>query len=98
MLVKQKRLTPAGKREVDAAKKDGRWDAAYQPQSTATVPPDLQAALDANPAAATFFATTTGSKRYAILYRVGSAKLPATRARRIAQFVEMLAEGKTPLD
>ncbi len=88
-------MRPAGLREVEAAKADGRWDAAYDGQRTATVPDDLQAALDANPRARESFATLTGANRYAILYRVQDAKRPETRARRIAQFVEMLAEGRT---
>jgi uncharacterized protein YdeI (YjbR/CyaY-like superfamily) len=88
-------MRPAGLREVEAAKADGRWDAAYDGQRTATVPDDLQASLDASPAAAARFATLGSRNRYAILYRVQDAKRPETRARRIAQFVEMLAEGRT---
>jgi Uncharacterized protein conserved in bacteria len=80
---------------VEAAKADGRWEAAYQPQSAATVPDDLQAALDAEPRARECFATLSSQNRYAILYRVHNAKRPETRARRIAQFVTILAEGKT---
>jgi uncharacterized protein YdeI (YjbR/CyaY-like superfamily) len=94
-LIAAGRMRPAGLAEVQAAKADGRWDAAYAGQRTATVPDDLQAALDANPAAAAFFATLTSQNRYAILYRVQDAKRPATRARRIAQFVAMLARGET---
>jgi uncharacterized protein YdeI (YjbR/CyaY-like superfamily) len=85
----------AGQVEVDRAKEDGRWDAAYEGQKTITVPDDLQAALDAEPAAAEFFATLRGQNRYAILYRVQDAKRPETRARRIAQFVAMCARGET---
>ena len=88
-------MQPAGLAEVERAKADGRWDAAYPPASKVGVPPDLQEALDANPAAREFFATLTGSNRYAILYRVHDAKRPETRARRIAHFVEMLARGET---
>lgn len=88
-------MEPAGLREVEAARGDGRWDAAYAGQRTATVPEDLQTALDANEAARTFFATLSGVNRYAILYRVHDAKKPETRARRIATFVAMLAEGTT---
>lgn len=88
-------MTPAGLREVEAAKADGRWAAAYEPPSRATVPDDLQRALDANPAALEFFKTLTGANRYAILYRVGEAKRPETRERRIEKFVAMLAEGET---
>lgn len=88
------RMRPAGQREVDAAKRDGRWDAAYDSPKNATVPDDLQRALDADVAAKTFFATLNGTNRYAILHRVHNAKKPETRARRIAQFVEMLAAGR----
>lgn len=88
-------MTERGLREVEAAKADGRWDAAYASPKNATVPDDLRAALDANPAASAFFATLTGQNRYAILHRVEDAKRAETRARRIATFVEMLAEGRT---
>jgi uncharacterized protein YdeI (YjbR/CyaY-like superfamily) len=88
-------MEPAGLAEVEAAKADGRWDAAYAGQRTATVPEDLQAALDADPDAKAFFATLNSANRYAILYRVQDAKRPETRAKRIATFVEMLREGRT---
>jgi uncharacterized protein YdeI (YjbR/CyaY-like superfamily) len=94
-LIERGEMRPAGLEEVERAKADGRWDAAYDSHSTATVPPDLQQALDANPKAKEFFATLNSQNRYAILYRVGDAKRPETRARRIAQFVEMLAKGET---
>jgi uncharacterized protein YdeI (YjbR/CyaY-like superfamily) len=94
-LIAQGRMHPAGLAEVEAAKADGRWNAAYAPASTAQVPPDLQAALDASPQAAAFFATLKGANRYAILYRVGTAKKPETRAKRIADFVAMLQRGET---
>ena len=94
-LVAQARMHPSGLAEVEAAKADGRWDAAYAPSSTAQVPPDLQAALEASPQAAAFFATLKGANRYAILYRVDTAKKPETRAKRIAEFVAMLQRGKT---
>jgi uncharacterized protein YdeI (YjbR/CyaY-like superfamily) len=84
------RMKPAGIQAVESAKADGRWDAAYDPASTATVPDDLQAALDANPKAKEFFATVSGANRYAILFRVQTAKKPETRAKRIATLVEML--------
>ncbi len=93
-LIAAGRMRAAGLREVDAAKADGRWEAAYDGSKTATVPTDLREALDANPAAATFFATLNSQNRYAILYRVQDAKRPATRAARIAKFVEMLARGE----
>jgi uncharacterized protein YdeI (YjbR/CyaY-like superfamily) len=88
-------MTPMGLAAVGDAKADGRWEAAYEPPSTSTVPDDLRAALDADPAAAAFFATLTSQNRYAILYRIQDAKRPATRAKRIATFVQMLAEGRT---
>lgn len=94
-LVAQARMHPSGLAEVEAAKADGRWDAAYAPSSTAQVPPDLQAALEASPQAAAFFATLKGANRYAILYRVDTAKKPETRAKRIAESVAMLQRGKT---
>ena len=93
-LIERGEMEPAGLREVDAAKADGRWDAAYEGQRTATVPDDLQRALDANPAAAAFFSTLDGANRYAILYRVQDAKKPETRARRIDKYVAMLAAGE----
>ncbi len=94
-LIADGRMRPAGLREVEAARADGRWAAAYAGQATATVPPDLERELDRNPAAREFFATLTGANRYAILYRIQDAKRPETRARRIATFVAMLAEHKT---
>jgi uncharacterized protein YdeI (YjbR/CyaY-like superfamily) len=94
-LTEQGLMTPAGLRAADEARLDGRWAAAYEPPSAITVPPDLQAALDAEPAAAAFFLTLTSQNRYAVLYRIQDAKRPQTRARRIATFVQMLAEGKT---
>jgi len=89
-------MHPAGLAEVERAKADGRWDAAYDPPSRATVPDDLRAALDAVPAAAAAFEGLSGSNRYSILHRVEAAKRPDTRARRIAGFVDMLARGETP--
>jgi uncharacterized protein YdeI (YjbR/CyaY-like superfamily) len=83
-------MHPAGLAAVAAAKADGRWDRAYDSPGTATVPEDLQAALDAHPDARTFFETLTGANRYAILYRIQTAVKPETRARRIAEFVAML--------
>ncbi|THD36278.1 MAG: hypothetical protein E7773_09185 [Sphingomonas sp.] len=89
------RVSAAGRAEIDAAKADGRWDAAYAPASTATEPADLKAALDADPKARVFFDTLTGANRYAILYRVQTAKKPETRERRIAKFVAMCTAGET---
>ena len=94
-LIDANRMTDRGLAQIEAAKADGRWDAAYQPASRAEVPPDLQAALDQSPAAAAFFATLKGANRYAILYRIQTAKKAETRARRIAQFVSMLERGET---
>ncbi|MEO6153465.1 MAG: YdeI/OmpD-associated family protein [Croceibacterium sp.] len=94
-LIAQGRMRSGGLAEVESAKADGRWDAAYAPASTARVPADLQAALDASPRAASFFATLKGANRYAILYRVGTAKKSETRARRIADFIEMLDRGES---
>lgn len=93
-LIAAGRMHAAGLRQVEAARADGRWAAAYEGQKTATVPADLQQALDADPAAAAFFATLNGQNRYAILYRVQDAKRPATRAARIEKFVDMLARGE----
>ncbi len=93
-LIARGAMQPAGLREVERAKADGRWDAAYEPQSTMAVPDDLQAALEGNEAARAFFATLDSANRYAILHRIHTAKTPETRARRIAQYVTMLAEGK----
>jgi uncharacterized protein YdeI (YjbR/CyaY-like superfamily) len=94
-LIAAGRMRPAGQLQADKARADGRWDAAYAGQRTSTVPDDLRVALDANPAAAEFFVTISSVNRYAILYRIGSVKRPETRARKIAQYVQMLAEHKT---
>ena len=94
-LLAEKRVAKAGLAESEAAKADGRWDAAYASASTIAVPDDLAAALDAEPEARAFFDTLTGANRYAILYRVHEAKKPATRAARIARFVAMCARGET---
>ena len=93
-LIEAGRMKPAGLREVERAKADGRWDAAYEPQSTATVPDDLRLALEENDRAREFFETLNSTNRYAILHRIQDAKRPETRARRIAKYVAMLAEGK----
>jgi uncharacterized protein YdeI (YjbR/CyaY-like superfamily) len=93
-LIEAGRMQPAGMREVERARADGRWDAAYASGRTMTVPDDLRAALDANPAASAFFATLDGANRYAVLYRVQDAKRPATRAKRIERYVAMLAAGE----
>ena len=88
-------MQKSGVAQIDAAKADGRWAAAYAPASSANVPADLQDALNANPEAAKFFATLKGANRYAILYRIASAKRPETRARKIADYVAMLERGET---
>lgn len=88
-------LRAAGAAEVDAAKADGRWEAAYEGAATAKVPDDLQAELDANPEAAAFFADLDSTNRYAIIWRLGEAKKPETRARRLAKFVAMCERGET---
>jgi uncharacterized protein YdeI (YjbR/CyaY-like superfamily) len=89
-LIEAKRMKPAGQAAIEAARRDGRWEAAYDSQSSATVPDDLKAELDRRPAAASFFASLDRLNRYAILYRLHSAKRPETRLRRLAQFVDML--------
>ena len=94
--IEQGRMRPPGQAEIDRAKADGRWDAAYDSPRTATVPDDLAAALAAEPAAAEFFETLNRTNRFAILYRVQDAKRPETRARRIEKYVTMLAKGEKP--
>jgi uncharacterized protein YdeI (YjbR/CyaY-like superfamily) len=84
----------AGLAEIETAKADGRWDAAYEGASRAKVPDDLQRELDANEAAREFFATLDSNNRYAILYRLDEAKKPETRARRLRKFVAMLERGE----
>lgn len=94
-LVAEGRVRPRGLAEIERARADGRWDAAYPPQSRAEVPDDLKAALDAEPAARALFDQLDGANRYAILYRTHGAKTAETRARKIAGFVSMLARGET---
>ena len=88
------RMHAAGQKEIDRAKADGRWDAAYDGGRVATVPPDLQAAFDADPKAKAYFATLDSSNRYAVLFRLQTAKKPETRERRLRKFVEMLGRGE----
>jgi uncharacterized protein YdeI (YjbR/CyaY-like superfamily) len=95
LLIEDGRMRPAGLAEVERAKADGRWAAAYAGQRSIGVPDDLQRELDARPGAKAFFAELTGQNRYAILYRLQDAKKPETRARRLAQFVAMLEAGET---
>ena len=94
-LIEAGRMQPAGHAQIEAAKADGRWAKAYDSARTATVPEDLQAALDADPLAKAFFATVNAANRYAVLWRIQTAVRPETRARRIAQLVAMLARGET---
>jgi uncharacterized protein YdeI (YjbR/CyaY-like superfamily) len=94
-LIKAGRMRPAGLAEVERAKSDGRWAAAYGGQRAMGVPEDLQRELDARPQAAAFFAQLSSQNRYSILYRLHDAKRPETRARRLEQFVAMLEAGET---
>lgn len=93
-LIEAGRMAEAGRREVEAAQADGRWEAACAPQSTAEPPEDLMAALAASPTAERMFATIDRANRYAIIYRVQDAKKTETRTRRIAEFVAMLERGE----
>lgn len=88
-------MRPSGMQEVEKARKDGRWEMAYTSARNSTVPDDLQAALDENLQARTFFATLNSRNRYAILFRIQNAKKPETRARKIKEFVDMLNRGET---
>ncbi len=95
-LTDEGRMEPAGLRQVDEAKADGRWESAYAGAATIEVlPGDLAAALAANPRARAMFELLTSQNRYAVLYRIGTAKRAETRARRVATFVAMLARGET---
>ena len=93
-LIASGEMKPAGLRAIEAAKQDGRWEAAYEGQKTISVPEDFQAALDKNKKAKEFFATLNSVNRYAILFRIHNAKKPETRVKRIQQFVEMLERGE----
>ena len=93
-LIAAGRMQPAGQRQVDLAQADGRWEAAYDSQSRIAVPEDLQLELDARPEAKAFFETLDSRNRYAILYRIQTAKKAETRAGRIRKFVEMLGLGQ----
>jgi uncharacterized protein YdeI (YjbR/CyaY-like superfamily) len=94
-LIESGRMRPAGLAAIEAAKASGRWESAYQRWRDPDVPPELAAALDASPNAKAFFETLRGRNRYAIIYRVSTAKKPETRARRIAEFVAMLERRET---
>lgn len=87
------RMRPSGLAAVDAARSDGRWQAAYLGQADMTTPPDLREALAANPAAAAAFERLDGANRYAIVYRLNAVKLPQTRSRKLAEYVDMLSRG-----
>jgi uncharacterized protein YdeI (YjbR/CyaY-like superfamily) len=93
-LIAQGRMHPAGLQHIERAKADGRWDASYDSQGTITVPPDLQRELDNNQAAQDFFGTLNSANRYAILFRIQTARKPETRAARIQKFVAMLANNQ----
>jgi uncharacterized protein YdeI (YjbR/CyaY-like superfamily) len=92
-LIADGRMKPGGLAEVERAKTDGRWDAAYR-QKDAVPPADLQTALDANPDAAAFFATMPALERFKVYFRLGNIKTPATRAARVADVVEKAARGE----
>lgn len=94
-LIAAGRMRPAGQQQVDAAKADGRWEAAYDSQSAITVPADLQQELEAHPDAKSFFDTLDSRNRYAILYRIQTAKKAETRTARIQKYVEMLSQQQT---
>ncbi len=89
-LIRTGRMKPAGLNAVERAKQNGRWDAAYDSPSVSTVPPDFQARLNKSAKAKAFFATLNSANRYAILFRIQTAKKAETRARKIEQFIEML--------
>lgn len=91
-LIAQGRMKPAGLKQVELAKADGRWDAAYESQSSSSIPEDFQHALDASPEARDFFNTLDSANRYAFLYRIQTAKKPETRAARIDKFIAMLVD------
>lgn len=94
-LIADGRMAPAGHAVIEAAKADGRWGAAYSGMATAEIPHDFAEALAAHPDASEMFDILTKTNRYSVLYRIETAKLPATRARRIEQLVEMLDRGET---
>ena len=93
-LIKSGEMKPAGLKAIEAAKQDGRWDAAYESQKNISVPDDFQAALDKNAKAKAFFTTLNSVNRYAILFRIHNVKRAETRTKRIQQFVEMLERGE----
>jgi uncharacterized protein YdeI (YjbR/CyaY-like superfamily) len=94
-LVERGEMRPAGHAEIERAKQDGRWDAAYDSPARATVPPELERALGGNPRAKRFFDGLDRVNRYAVIWRVQTAKTPETRARRLAKLMSMLEKGET---
>lgn len=90
LLIESGRMAPAGLKEIERAQGDGRWEAAYDSASKSTVPADFQAALDASPRALAFFSTLDSGNRYALLFRIQTAKKAETRAKRIQDFTLML--------
>ncbi len=94
-LIAAGRMKAAGLAQIESAKADGRWEAAYDGQKGAEAPADLLAALDASPKAKKFFATLKSQNRFAIIFRLQTARTPETRARRLATFVAMLKRGET---
>ena len=94
-LISEGRMRPSGLAQVERAKADGRWEAAYESQARSRIPEDLERELDARPAAKASFERLNSQNRYAILYRLADAKRAETRERRLAKFVEMLEAGKT---
>ncbi len=95
VLIAGGRMKPAGLAEIERAKMDGRWDAAYASFSSATTPEDLEKELDRHPKAKAFFKTLNRTNAYAILWRIHTAKKPETRERRIRTYIEMLEKGET---
>ena len=93
-LIAEGRMQPQGQAAIDQAKADGRWEAAYESQANATVPPDLQTALDQNKTAKVFFETLNRTNQYAVLWRLMTAKTPQIRAKRLQNMVALLKAGK----
>lgn len=94
--IEEGKMQPGGLAEIERAKRDGRWDAAYDSSSTASVPPELDAAFAEHPGAAEFFATLNAQNRYAVLFRLQTAVKPETRARKAQEFAAMLARREAP--
>lgn len=94
-LIASGRMTSAGLEEIERARQDGRWEAAYDSARSATVPADFESELEAHPKAKAFFKTINAANRYAILWRLQTAKKPETRAKRMRTFIEMLEKGET---